>query len=205
MRSIPSLARLVATVLALGLLSVLRPVVALAQDGLQPILQEYQAEIAKPSRSTVEKVLSGLMAADRPGTAEFLLRWQDRGVYARPTDGLFFYAEEIGDALRLIDIDSGAAVAEVSSREVSQIRPNSGVRAVIAAALVPFELNAPDPARREAALDAIARSGDASQIDPLSRSIETETDPALKQSRSTGQDWYVSGLDEQSPRGCVRW
>ncbi|VVT03820.1 Branched-chain amino acid ABC transporter, permease protein [Roseovarius sp. EC-HK134] len=181
MRSFLFLARLVATVLAIGLLSLLRPSEGRAQEGLQPLLQEYQAEIAKPSRSTVDRVLAALMAADRPGTAEFLLRWQDRGVYERPDDGLFFYAEEAGGALRLIDIDSGAAVAEVSSRDVNQIRPNSGVRGVIAAALVPFELNAPDPARRAAALDAIARSGDASQIDPLSKSIETETDPALKQ------------------------
>jgi urea transport system permease protein len=176
----PSFARSVVIVLALGLL-MLRPSVALAQDGLQSLLQQYQAEIAKPSRSAVAQVLGALMAADRPGTAEFLLRWQDRGVYERPGDGLFFYAEEAGGTLRLIDIDSGAVVAEVSSREVNQIRPNSGVRAVIAAALVPFELNAPDPTRRAAALEAIARSGEASQIAPLSGSIEPETDPVLKE------------------------
>ncbi len=180
MRFFPSFARSVVIVLALGLL-MLRPSVALAQDGLQPLLQQYQAEIAKPSRSAVAQVLGALMAADRPGTAEFLLRWQDRGVYERPGDGLFFYAEEAGGTLRLIDIDSGAVVAEVSSREVNQIRPNSGVRAVIAAALVPFELNAPDPTRRAAALEAIARSGEASQIAPLSGSIEPETDPVLKE------------------------
>ena len=181
MRSIPCFARLVATILAVCLLSLLRPSVGLAQEGLQPLLQEYQTDIAKPSRGTVERVLKVLIAEDRIGTAEFLLRWLDRGVYERPSDGLFFYAEEADGGLRLIDIDSGAAVAEVSSREVNQIRPNSGVRGVIAAALVPFELNAPDPARRAAALEAIARSGQASQIDPLSQSIETETDAMLKE------------------------
>jgi urea transport system permease protein len=180
MRSFPSLARIVATVLALGLVPLLRPAVALAQDALQPLLQEYQSEIAKPSRSTVERVLGALMTADRPGTAEFLRRWQDRGVYERPDDGIFFYAEEAGGALRLIDIDSGAAVAEVKSRDVNQIRPNSGVRGVIAAALVPLELNAPEPDRRAAALAAIARNPEAGQIAPLTASIETEPDPTLK-------------------------
>ncbi len=176
-----SLARLGATVLILACMALLRPGGALAQEALQPLLQEYQAEIAKPSRSTVEGVLKALLQADRPGTSGFLMRWQDRGVYERSEDGLFFYAEEAGGGLRLIDIDSGSAVAEVTSRDVNQIRPNSGVRAVIAATLVPYELNAPDPARRAAALDAIARSGDGSQIAPLTESIASETDPALKQ------------------------
>ncbi|WP_417727819.1 urea ABC transporter permease subunit UrtB [Roseovarius sp.] len=181
MRFIPSFARLGATMLILAILALLRPGGALAQEALQPLLQEYQAEIAKPSRSTVDGVLAALLAADLPGTAEFLLRWQDRGVYERTEDGLFFFAEEAGNGLRLIDLDSGAAVADVTSREVNQIRPNSGVRSVIAAALVPYELNAPAPERRAAALDAIARSSEASQIAPLRKSIETESDPGLKQ------------------------
>jgi urea transport system permease protein len=180
MRFIAALTRLAAALLILACAVAMRPDAAMAQDGLQPLLQDYKAEIAKPSRSSVEAVLQVLLAEDRPGTAEFLRRWQDRGVFERADDGLFYYGEEAGDALRLIDIDSGDMVAEVGSREVSQIRPNSGVRGVIAAALVPFELNAPEVERRQAALDAIARSADASQIGPLAASIEGETDAGLQ-------------------------
>jgi len=166
------------TVVACGLLA--RPDVAVAQDGLQSLLQDFQSEIANPARRSTEAVVQALIATDRPGTAEFLRRWQDRGVYERSSDGLFFYAEEAGDGLRLIDIDSGAVIGAVSSREVKQIRPNSGVRGVIASALVPYELTAADPERRAAALAAIARSADPSQIAPLAAAIETETDATLK-------------------------
>ncbi|SEL45523.1 amino acid/amide ABC transporter membrane protein 1, HAAT family [Roseovarius azorensis] len=175
-----SLARLAVIVTILACTPALRPGVAIAQEGLQPLLQKYQAEIAKPSRTTVDRVLAALLRENRPGTSEFLRRWQDRGVYERPGDGFFFYAQEASGALHLIDIDSGVAVAEVTRREINQIRPNSGVRGVIAAALAPFELNAPEPARRQAALDAIARSGDADQIVPLADSIDHEPDAVLK-------------------------
>ena len=43
-----------------------------------------------------------------------------------------------------------------------------------------FQLSDPDPARRYDALDAISRNLDPAQLDPLKRSIEGETDPALR-------------------------
>jgi urea transport system permease protein len=180
MRFTALLARAAALLMILACAMVLRPGIATAQGALQPLLQEYQADLAKPSRQTIGPVIADLLASDHPGMADFLRKWEAREVYLRPGDGLFFYADEAGDTLRLIDIDSGETVAEAGSRDVDQIRPNAGVRRELAAALVPFELNAADPARRAAALDAIARSAETSQIAPLRDSIVTETDPALK-------------------------
>ena len=62
-------------------------------------------------------MLAALLAANRPGTVEFLLRWQDRGVYERLEDGLFFYAEEAGGALSLIDIALFATVQVLGTGE----------------------------------------------------------------------------------------
>ena len=169
-----------ATVLMLVCAVLFLPRPAAAQGALQPLLQEHQSAIADPSRRTIGPVIDDLLASGHPGIIDFLRRWQAREVYQRPGDGLFFYAEEAGEGLRLIDIDTGAAVAEVGSRDVDQIRVNAGVRRMVAAALVPVELTAPDPARRQAALDAIGRSAEASQIAPLEASIPGETDPALK-------------------------
>ena len=180
MRFTALLARAAALLMMLACAVILRPGLATAQGALQPLLQEHRADLAKPSRQTIGPVIADLLASDHPGMADFLRKWEAREVYLRPEDGLFFYAEDAGDTLRLIDIDSGAAVAEVGSRDVDQIRPNAGVRRELAAALVPFELSAADPARRADALEAITRSADESQIAPLRDSIEGETDPALK-------------------------
>jgi len=163
-----------------ALVFVTLPGPARAQDALQPALQAYVEDLVSPSRRTIEGVVTALIAEGHPNIGEFLRRYSAREVVQRPEDGLFFYAEDAGALVRLVDIDSGEAVAEVSSRDVTQIRTNSGVQRVIAAALVPLELNAPEPERRMAALDAISRSPDASQIAPLAESVERETDAGLK-------------------------
>lgn len=72
-------------------------------------------------------------------------------------------------------------MAEVTTRDVNQIRPNAGVRREISAALVSFELMHPDSDRRLAALDSIARSPDAEQIEALIEALEAEADPRIAQ------------------------
>jgi len=153
---------------------------ARAQEALQPALQAYADELASPSRRSIEAVVTALIEQGHPNIGDFFRRFSAREVVQRPEDGLFFYAEDAGDLVRLVDIDSGAAVAEVSSRDVTQIRTNSGVQRVIASALVPLELNAPERELRLAALEAIGRSPNASQIAPLAASIEAEPDAALQ-------------------------
>lgn len=148
-----------------------------AATPLQDALQSVQADVANPSRARVGAVLQALREADAPGTTTFLRRWAEREVYERPADGLFFYAREApGRALVLIDIDAGAEVGSVPSREMNQIRPNAGVRRDIDAALVSFELTHPDRGRRLAALAAIARSPEADQIPALEAAREAEED-----------------------------
>ncbi len=180
MRVSAPFARVAAMVVAMACATLLRPDAATAQGDLQPLLQGYQADLSDPSRRTIGPVIAALLDSGHPGIPHFLRKWEARQVYWRPDDGLFFYAEAAGDDLRLIDIDSGKPVDVVGSRDVDQIRPNAGVRRELAAALVPLELTAPDPDRRQAALDAITRSADPSQIAPLAESIDSETEPGLK-------------------------
>ncbi|NYS25796.1 urea ABC transporter permease subunit UrtB [Rhodobacteraceae bacterium 2376] len=160
----------------------LRPAPLAAQDAspLQDVLQTVQEQVASPSRAQVGTVLDALQAADAPGTPDFLTRWAAREVYERPEDGLFFYAAEgAGRDLTLIDIDTGAEAGTTTTRDVNQIRVNAGVRREIEAALVSFELLAPDPARRSAALASIARSPEPDQIPALEAALAVETDAAI--------------------------
>ncbi len=146
---------------------------------LQALLQEYQEAVARPSRGTIRGVLDALLEAELPGTVELLRTWADRNLFVAP-DGRFFYTREGADrTLTLIDIDTGADIATATAREMSQIRPNAGVRQDIASALVQFELSGSDPVLRRAAVDAIARAPDASHIPLIAASLEDEDDPAL--------------------------
>jgi urea transport system permease protein len=178
----PPMLRLLPCIAFMIALILVAPLRASAQSDtpLQDVLQTVQPLVASPSRGTVPEMLAALIAADAPGTVAFLRAWSDRDVYERPEDGFFFFAREGADRnLVLIDIDSGAEAGTASSRELNQIRPNAGVRREVNAALVQFELLNPNPARRLAALDSIARSPDAEQIEALEIALDAEEDSAI--------------------------
>ncbi|KNG92106.1 urea ABC transporter permease subunit UrtB [Pseudaestuariivita atlantica] len=141
---------------------------------LQDILQTHADLVAKPSRKTVGVVLDDLAASNLPQAVDFLEAWQGREVVRRASDGRFFRKE--GDAL--VDLDTGEVIS--SDIDAKPVRPNGGVRRAIGEVLVQFQLSSPDLSRRQAAVEAIARSPAADQLAPLSASIPDEPDPSLK-------------------------
>ena len=153
---------------------------------LQDVLSIHQKEVERASRKTIDPVIADLIASGLPQVPEFIEKWQDKNVWMLKDDKTFFYVEEGDDkAYTLIDIDTGEAVATVDKKDIKQLKPNSGVRSVMAVALVQFQLSDPDPARRAAALQAIERDPEASQLKPLQNSIEGEQDAALKSRKQT--------------------
>lgn len=152
---------------------------ATAND-LQTVLQENSKNIERPSRQKVDAVIDILFASGAGGVPAFLKRWRDKQVWLRKEDGVFFFAPDARGDIELTDINTGQSVGAASSRDLKQVKPNSGVRAVIGAALVRFQLSDPDPAVRATALDTLERDADATQLEPLRSSIATETDPDLK-------------------------
>ena len=172
--------RALLSALALLLCLTLAPPMAAAQEtGLKAILQQYADEVAKPGRQTVDTLIEALVSSGDPAVPAFLQNWGDREVYQRKTDGQFFYADKSGSDYALSDIVTEQPAGTAPSAEIDQIRPNGGVRRVISTALVQFQLSDPNVANRIAALDAIARSPSADQIEPLRASIETEEDPGI--------------------------
>ncbi|ANT62164.1 urea ABC transporter permease subunit UrtB [Salipiger sp. CCB-MM3] len=166
--------------LALLLCLITAPLAALAQQtGLTAILQQYSDEVAKPGRQTVGDLIGALVGSGDPAVPAFLQAWADREVYQRESDGQFYYATKDGDGFALTDVATGESAGTAPSGELDQIRPNGGVRRVIASALVQFQLSDPEISNRIAALDSIARSPSADQIEPLRASIETEEDPGV--------------------------
>ncbi len=155
-------------------------VAGLAQaQALQPVLQTHANEIANPSRSSVSTAIDAVGASGSLQAGDFLEAWQDKGIWQRDADSIFFFARETGSDLVLRDIDTQAEET-VPKDGFSQLKPNGGVRRLIATALVQFQLSDPDLSRRKSAVESIARRPEADQLAPLRASIETESDPALK-------------------------
>ncbi|MBU4528813.1 MAG: urea ABC transporter permease subunit UrtB [Hoeflea sp.] len=151
------------------------------EGGLNALLETHRAKIEKPSRTTISPVLEDLVDSQLPSVAVFLENWREKGVWQRRSDGRFFFVKPAdGDEVMLIDVDTGADAGLADRSELSNLNPNSGVRAVIAAALVQFQLSDPDPARRLQALTALARDANQSHLSILREAIEAETDPDIK-------------------------
>jgi urea transport system permease protein len=153
---------------------------ALAQTkSLQAVLQENAKDITRPSRKTVDAVIENLLTSDAPGVPEFLRRWREKEVWLREEDDLFVFGDDKKE-FDVIDIDTGETLGRATSRDLKQIKPNSGVRGVISSALVRFQLSDPDPKLRRDALKAIERDPEASHLEPLRASIAEEADPVTK-------------------------
>ena len=150
---------------------------ALGQN-LQPILQRYAEEIAKPSRNSVGQALRAIAASRTPQTAVFLEQWSEKNVW-QGQDGKFYLGTMSDDSLDLRDIDTDLVISGRKG-DYKQLKPNGGVRRLIGTALVEFQLTDPDLVRRETAVVSIARRPEAAQLTPLLASIANEVNQDLK-------------------------
>ena len=138
---------------------------AVTAQTLQPILQTYATEIAKPSRKTVGETIDAIAASGLPQATDFLEQWSEKNIWQR-TDGTFFVATVAGDSLTLTDVDTQVKTT-VPKSDFKQLKPNGGVRRLIGTALVQFQLLDPDLIRRETAVASIARRPEAAQLIPF--------------------------------------
>lgn len=142
------------------------------------ILEENRDLVAKASRQTIGPVIAELAESGDPAAARILAAWEAKLLGIRKADGAFFLLApaEGGWALTALD---GADAGTAPKSEITDLKPNAGVRGLIATALVQFTLSDPDPAARAAALTSIARDPAPEHLEPLRASIAGETDPAM--------------------------
>lgn len=183
-QSARSRALLIIAALISATLLIVSPVLAqdtLAQDlgPVQTILQDNRELIEESSRRTISPAIDALGSSGLERAPAFLTAWQARSVYQREADGLFFIGQEIDGTDQAIDPDTGETVEEITRDTFSQLRPNGGVRSLIGAALVQFQLSDPDPATRREALAAIARDAEESHLAALRGSLDGEEDASI--------------------------
>ena len=168
-----------------------------AQDSaIQPLLQNNQALIAKSSRKTIGPVIDAIAASGLSQAQSVLETWAAKDMWQRKSDGLFFKGEAAeGGQIRLTDFDNVESVSTVAKSDLKQLKPNSGVRALIGTALVRFQLMDPNKAKRQEALTSIGRDPEAGLLAPLRASIETEEDAGLKAQKQRLERLLTIGYD----------
>ena len=152
---------------------------ARAEGEAAAILTQNRDLVAKASRQTIGPVIDALAASGDPTAAQILTAWEARRLGQRKSDGAFFLLAPTADGYALTAPD-GTPAGTAPKADITELKPNAGVRGLIATALVQFTLSDPDPAARAAALTSIARDPAAAHLEPLRASIDAEPDPALK-------------------------
>ncbi len=164
--------------------------------GLQPILQEHQETIAKSSRKTIGPAIDAIASSGLPQAQTMLETWAAKNMWMRKSDGLFFAGEKAeGRSYTLTDLDTGEVIGTFEKSDLKQLKPNSGVRAMIGTALVQFQLTDPSRTRRLAALESIQRDPEGALLEPLRASIDDEPDADLKARKQRLERLLTIGYD----------
>lgn len=164
--------RQIFALLALGLTLCFAPL--LQAQTLPEVMAQNADAIAKPSRQTIGPVIAAITATGDAFAADVLAAWADKALGLHQ-NGQFYLIAPDGPNWALTALN-GTPAGSAAKAEITQLKPNSGVRGLIAGALVQFQLSAADPARRIEALTAIARAPDASHLPPLRAAIAGELD-----------------------------
>ena len=143
------------------------------------VLTENRVLIEKPSRQTIGPVIDALANSGDPAAALILQAWPEKGLGIRKADGTFYLITATADGYDLRDL-TGAPAGAAAKSAITELKPNAGVRGLIATALVQFTLSDPDAAKRAEALTSIDRDPTAAALAPLRASIDGEPDADLK-------------------------
>ena len=152
-----------------------------ADAPIQLLMQDYGDSLAKPSRKTIQPTIDALVESGLSEVSTVLEKWQNKEIWRNKETDLFVFAEEIDrKTIRIFDIANGDELGTVEDKAYRQLKPNSGVRGLIAGALVKFQLIAPDLTTRQTALDAIARDPKDTHLAALRDVIDGEADADVK-------------------------
>jgi len=164
---------------------------------IQDILQENRKLIMKSSRKTIEPAIEAIVTSGLPQAKKVLQTWKNKDLWIRKEDGLFFQAKKIDNkTYELIDLENSKVIDQYSKSNLKQIKPNSGIRALIANALVRFQLSDPDPNERIAALKAIERAPSKEALIPLRASIDGEPNLNIKEMKVLLERLLTISFDE---------
>ncbi|ALI55181.1 amino acid/amide ABC transporter membrane protein 1, HAAT family [Celeribacter marinus] len=170
---------------------------ASAQDRtIQNVLQEHADAIVASSRKSIGPAIDAVSSSGLLAAQTVLQQWQEKNLWFVEDEGAFYYAQPLdAETYTLFAFEDGAPVGDYNKAAIQQIKPNSGIRAMIGAALVQFQLNDPDPERRREALLAIQRDGEAAHLVPLRASIASETNVQIKALKQTTERLLTISFD----------
>ncbi|WP_431855081.1 urea ABC transporter permease subunit UrtB [Azospirillum sp.] len=101
-------------------------------------------------------------------------------LFVRKEDGKLVTGAVNGREVTIADPLTGATLGTVASRDLTKVTVNNALRSAISAAVGRLDLTSPDPARRLAAVESMARNATPETAAKLRDALARETDPGVK-------------------------
>ena len=159
---------------------------AIASSEFIEILNKNAALIQKSSSKTVAPVLAEIQSYGTRLAADFLIGWKNKELFFIKESSRIIRVDSTGkneDGKKIVTISDAVTDEKLGTRlskDVKQIKPNSGVRAKIASALVPVLLASENIQDRQEGLDTLSRDIKSSHLEPLKNAIAAERNEDLK-------------------------
>jgi len=169
----------VGRVRALALLLILA-LAAVGRDARADTFTDALAGFAKDSFSDTIAAVEAIAASGDARAAPVLRALAEGNLYVRKSDQAVVFTREDGGKTLGTEAASGKDLGEFKSDDYDQVRLNNRVRSVVQAALGTFNLVHPDARTRIEAARALFRAPDAKNIPLLQKSLEKESDPAVR-------------------------
>jgi urea transport system permease protein len=128
----------------------------------------------------IEAVVRELGATGDPAVERALTALSEGNLSIRKSDSQVFIVVEAGANVSLLDPIGGAPAGEAAKAEMTKIKVNNGLRAIIRDALGTLTLGSPDASVRLAAAENMFRNPDPAGIAALDAAIAKETDAKVK-------------------------
>ncbi|MAW34165.1 MAG: urea ABC transporter permease subunit UrtB [Proteobacteria bacterium] len=157
------------------------PGFSFGENSLEEILTNDFGLISKSSAKTVRPVIEKLEMLNSSAAIEFLDKWQTKNLWFLKQKQEFVYVEKEGDRYRLTSPITGKIEGAVEKNLLKQVKPNSGVRAIIGSALVGHKLMSDDLEKRQESVEIIGRELKRRYLIPVAAALKNEKNVELKQ------------------------
>ena len=156
------------------------PALSFGENSLEEILKNDFGLISKSSAKTVRPIIEKLEMLNSSAAIEFLDKWQTKNLWFLKQEQEFVYVEKDGDRYRLTSPITGKIEGVVEKTLLKQVKPNSGVRAIIGSALVGHQLMSEDLKKRQASVEIIGRELKKRYLIPVAAALKNEENVELK-------------------------
>ena len=137
--------------------------------------------ITNSSSKTIDPVIKKLLNTNSPLVDDFLKKWKNKKLYfIKKTNLIVTLKEKKAGNYELLQFSNKKNLGIFKKKNITKIKPNSGVRSKISNALIGFQLLSKDENTRIKSLETLGRKFNSEYLTPLKNALAEESNLDIK-------------------------